>query len=44
MYLPRQDGATPLLSAANRGHLAVVEELLAAGADVNVTSVVRACM
>jgi ankyrin repeat protein len=33
-----QDGMTPLHMAAEKGHTAIVEALLAAGAEVNVTA------
>ena len=36
-----QDGVTPLLVAVNRGHAAVVEKLLAAGAATDVHDDVR---
>ena len=36
-----QDGETPLHLAAHRGRVAVVEQLLAAGADVEAKDTVR---
>jgi ankyrin repeat protein len=36
-----QDGDTPLINAADYGHLEVVKKLLGAGADVNAVNKVR---
>ena len=35
------DGSTPLLSAAAKGHLDVVQALIAAGADINKVQEIR---
>ena len=40
MYILHQDGGgTPLYAAAEGGHLAVVEELLSAGATASVNAI-----